>query len=727
MLPKLGNGICGILTAVAFTFLLSSVALSQSPKPKDSFDAAEIQSSNPGDQWATIAILPNGRIRVHNATLRMLIAAAYNVDVDRVTGGPNWLDSDRFDVAAKTAPTASQDSRLLMVQTLLAERFKLVIHHDKKVTQIYTLTVGKSGPKFQPTTGSEKDCSTVDGVPDQIHIGCHDFTMKDLAEFLPQAAGGYLALPVVDLTDLTGAYDFQLDWMNRRSYDAAMAKSSAGAPKDPLAVSIFDAVERIGLILEKRDNTKEVIVVDTIERAPTQNPAGGAVTTSPGPELNSEQAANIDRFVMQEMGREHIPGLAVGIYNKGEILLAKGYGLADVELNVAVKPETIFQSGSVGKQFVSAAVMMLVEEGKIGLDDSITEYFPNAPESWKPILVKNLLSHTSGLAEYESPGRTGPKGPFYLRLDFTEDQLVEKIEALPIEFKPGDKWNYRNTNYVLLGVIVQKVTGKFYADFLQERIFKPWYMNSTRLISDIDIIPNRSSGYEMKTGKLQNQDWVSPTFNSTADGALYFNVLDLAKWDEALYGTSLLKQSSLDRAWTVFQLNDGKPNLSDYGFGWEISAVNGHKLIEHGGAWQGFTCDISRFPDDGLTVVVLTNLAGAQPGMIAHRVAELVNPALKPPPPKEHKEITVDPKVFDGYIGRYQLEPNFILTVTRESDHLVLQATGQPQFAIFPESERDFFVKEFDAQITFVTDSKGRATELILHQNGRDLPAKRIE
>ena len=265
-----------------------------------------------------------------------------------------------------------------------------------------------------------------------------------------------------------------------------------------------------------------------------------------------------------------------------------------MELQVPVKPETIFQSGSVGKQFVSAAVMMLVEAGKVGLDDSIVKYFPDAPESWKPILIKNLLSHTSRLAEYESPERTGPKGPFYMRLDLTEDELVSKIEALPIEFKPGEKWDYRNTNYVLLGVMIHKVTGKFYADFLQERIFKPWDMRATRLISETDIIPNRSSGYEMHGSTLRNQEWVSPTFNSTADGTLYFNVLDLAKWDEALYGTSLLKQSSLDRIWTVFLLNDGKPNPAQYGFGWECMPTTVTRLsstVAHGKASRATSRD----------------------------------------------------------------------------------------------------------------------------------------
>ncbi len=276
--------------------------------------------------------------------------------------------------------------------------------------------------------------------------------------------------------------------------------------------------------------------------------------------LDVQRLQAIDSFVASEMVRQNIPGLSVGIYSRGQILLAKGYGLANVELSVPVRAETIFQSGSVGKQFVSAAIMMLVEEGKISLDDSITKYFPDAPATWKPILIKNLLSHTSGLSEYESDDRTGPKGAFYLRLDFTEDELAIKIEALPIEWAPGEKWAYRNTNYVLLGIAIHKITGKPYAEFLAERIFKPLSMTSTRLISESDIIPNRAAGYELHDGQIKNQEWVSPTFDSTADGALYFNVIDLAKWDEALYGTKLLKQSSLDRIWTVYPLNDGKPN-----------------------------------------------------------------------------------------------------------------------------------------------------------------------
>ena len=176
------------------------------------------------------------------------------------------------------------------------------------------------------------------------------------------------------------------------------------------------------------------------------------------------------------------------------------------------------------------------------------------------------------------------------------------------------------------------MTGKFYGDYLQERIFKPLGMSSTRIISEADIVPHRAAGYELVKGQLQNQQWVSPTFNSTADGTLYFTVLDLEKWDAALYTEKLLKRSGLDQMWTVMKLNNGQPNKANYGFAWDIKQINGHKVIEHGGAWQGFTCHIARYVDDKLTVVVLTNLdAGhAQPNKIARTVAGFYVPALRP-------------------------------------------------------------------------------------------------
>ncbi len=367
--------------------------------------------------------------------------------------------------------------------------------------------------------------------------------------------------------------------------------------------------------------------------------AGLAASTS---SFVTDEGAKVDGYVRGEMQRERIPGLALGVYRDGKIIKAEGYGVANLEWDVPVKADTIFQSGSVGKQFTATAVMMLVEEGKVGLDDPVQKYFADAPESWKDIKIRNLLSHTSGLGEYESGPRTKPDGPFYLRLDMTEDELYKRITAMPLDFKPGEDWSYRNTNYVLLGILIHEVTGKCYGDYLRERIFKPLGMSSTRIISDRDIIPHRAAGYELVDGQPKNQEWVSPTFNSTADGALYFTVLDLEKWDAALYTEKLLKRPSFDQMWTVMKLNNGLPNKANYGFAWNIKETNGHKVIEHSGAWQGFTTHIARYVDDKLTVVVLTNLdAGhAQPSKIAHNIAGLYVPALMPAAvkPMEDKE-----------------------------------------------------------------------------------------
>jgi CubicO group peptidase (beta-lactamase class C family) len=345
-----------------------------------------------------------------------------------------------------------------------------------------------------------------------------------------------------------------------------------------------------------------------------------------------EVDGKVDAFVQSELQKQHIPGVAVGVYRDGKMARAQGYGLANVEWNAAVTPDTIFQSGSVGKQFTATALMMLVEEDKVRLDDPIKKYLPDAPEAWNDIKIHNLLSHTSGLSEYETGARTKVGGPFYMRLDYTEDELYKKITEMPMDFKTGEDWAYRNTNYVLLGILIHKVTGQFYGDFLQERIFRPLGMSRTRIISEEDIIPRRAAGYRLVKGELKNQEWVSPSLNSTADGALYFTVEDLQKWDAALYTEKLLKKASLDRMWTVEKLNNGQPNKANYGFAWEINNVNGHRVIEHGGAWQGFTTYIARYVDDRLTVVALTNLDSghANPRRITTGVAAIYNPALKP-------------------------------------------------------------------------------------------------
>jgi CubicO group peptidase (beta-lactamase class C family) len=323
----------------------------------------------------------------------------------------------------------------------------------------------------------------------------------------------------------------------------------------------------------------------------------------------------VSRYVQSEMQRQHIPGAALLVSRSGKIVQAEGFGLSNVELQVPVKPETVFQSGSVGKQFTATAVMMLVEEGKVGLDDPLTKYFPDAPASWNEVTVRELLSHTGGFGDYPDK--------FDFRKDWTEDEELKLVESIPLAYPPGTKWDYSNLGYMTLGILIHRVTGEFYGDFLQQRIFHPLGMDTTRIISEADIIPNRAAGYRLVKGELKNQEWVAPMVNTTADGSLYFSILDLAKWDAALYTEKLLKRSSFDQMWTPAKFKNGKPNPDGYGFGWSIEERHGHHVVRHTGSWQGFKTAIARYVNDQLTVVVLANLAEAKPGAIAEHVADM--------------------------------------------------------------------------------------------------------
>jgi CubicO group peptidase (beta-lactamase class C family) len=336
-----------------------------------------------------------------------------------------------------------------------------------------------------------------------------------------------------------------------------------------------------------------------------------AIWAAPG----AADSDSVSRWVHAEMDKQKIPGLALLVSRDGQPVRTEGYGFANVELKVPVVPETLFQSGSVGKQFTATAIMMLVEERKLALDDSIDRYFPHSPNWWKQVTIRELLSHTAGFVDYPED--------FDFRKDRTEDELLKIVQSIPPAYPPGTSWSYSNLGFLTLGILIHRVTGEFYGDFLQQRIFKPLGMSTARIINEADIIPNRASGYRLVDGRLKNQEWVAPTLNTTADGSLYFTILDLAKWDAALYTGKLLTSADLKQMWTVAPLRDGKLNSGHYGFGWFIESRHGHRVVEHEGAWQGFETQISRYVDDRLTVVVLTNLGSAKPNVIADGVAAI--------------------------------------------------------------------------------------------------------
>jgi len=339
----------------------------------------------------------------------------------------------------------------------------------------------------------------------------------------------------------------------------------------------------------------------------------------PGHALRRESKSPVvDDFVEAEMKRQGIPGVAVGIVNKGKVT-TRGYGFANVEHMVPVTDETVFQSGSLGKMFTATAVMLQVEDGKLSLDDPLTKFFPDAPATWRSITVRNLLNHTSGIPDYTT-------STFDYRKDYTEDELARMAFAQKLEFPAGSRWNYSNTGYALLGFIVHKVSGKFYGDVLAERVFKPLGMRTARIIDEADIIPNRAGGYRHENGQLKNQEWVAPRLNTTADGSLYWSVRDLVAWDTAVRRRAILKPESWAQILTPVRLTSGK--TYPYGMGWSLEERGGKPLQEHGGSWQGFRTQLSRFIGDSLDIIVLANSAEADPARIADGIAAILHPDL---------------------------------------------------------------------------------------------------
>ena len=332
----------------------------------------------------------------------------------------------------------------------------------------------------------------------------------------------------------------------------------------------------------------------------------------------------VDSYVQNAMIERHIPGLSLAVILDGVTVKVKGYGLSNIENNITVNPETIFQSGSIGKQFTATAILQLKEEGKLKLDDKITTYFDGTPATWQNITIRNLLNHTSGIPDIPEDS-TG----INLQNNYTEQELLKIAMKLPLDFKTGEKWAYSNTGYVILGILIHQITDKFYGEILREKIFSPLSMETIRIINESDIILNRSSGYELKNGEWKNQSWVSPTLNTTADGSLYLTILDLIKWDAAITKEKILNHEDLQSMVTPVKLNND--SLHPYGFAWFLNSVNGHKAFQHSGSWQGFNNYIARFPDDKLTVIVLTNLNPSNPGLIAKDIAALYIPELSRP------------------------------------------------------------------------------------------------
>ena len=366
----------------------------------------------------------------------------------------------------------------------------------------------------------------------------------------------------------------------------------------------------------------------------------------------------IDDYVSAQIRQRHIPGLSLAIVRNGRITKAQGYGFANVELKAPATKETVYEIGSNTKQFTAAAIMMLVQDGKIHLDDQITKYFPEAPEAWRGITIRHLLSHTSGIQNHVAVPHWLDVFKTNLANETTpaRAELLNMFFKLPLEFRPGESWAYDNTGYYLLGIIIEKASGKQFWQFLDERIFKPLGMNATRSTNPQPIVPNRASGYEWKNDHFENSPILLPAIAFSA-GSLLSTVEDMVKWDAALSSERLLKKSSLAQMWTGAVTNDGADAPFNYGFGWFVDSYHGHRLVQHSGGTPGFSSVIYRFIDDKLTIVILTNHSDMIIDQLAIDLAGICLPGLKrPEKPDPNPSTTVTLKeIVSGLLkGNYE-------------------------------------------------------------------------
>jgi D-alanyl-D-alanine carboxypeptidase len=326
----------------------------------------------------------------------------------------------------------------------------------------------------------------------------------------------------------------------------------------------------------------------------------------------------VDRYMETELGKRRIPGAALVVVRDGNVVKMRGYGMANLELAVPVTADSVFALASVTKQFTATAVMLLAEEGKLGLDDPVNGFLPKAPDKWKSITVRHLLTHTGGLASLEDGFRSLAR---VWRMHYSTAALFESATLDPVSFPPGERYQYSDVGYFLLGMIIEKASGKRYQEFLEERFFRPLGMTATSVIDQWTIVKNRAAGYTLREGNLVHIRRHSQVELTSHSGVLS-SVRDLVRWDAALAAGKVVKPASLLQMWTPVKLNDG--STYPYGFGWIVDERRGHRLISHGGITG---TEYSRYPDDGVVVIVLTNLGawvgatGINSWGLAHAVA----------------------------------------------------------------------------------------------------------
>jgi CubicO group peptidase (beta-lactamase class C family) len=455
---------------------------------------------------------------------------------------------------------------------------------------------------------------------------------------------------------------------------------------------------------------------------------GMVLTAGPVERVRAEHAADkIEEYLAACVKRHHFSG-SVLVARDGKVLLSKGYGLANREHGVPCTPRTKFRLGSVTKPITALAVLILHEKGKLDLGKPIKTYLPEGPTAWAGVTVRHLLTHTSGIPDLLE---TDPRYVQTVARPVTPAQLVARFRDKPLKFKPGEKSQYSNSNYVLLGRIIERVSGRRYEEFLQESIFRPLKMTATGYDRARPILSHRAAGY--CTWGLQTVN-AAPIDLSNADaaGALYSTVEDLFRLDQALYANRLVSAKTLRECFTAHK---GK-----FGYGWAVLEVFGRRFVGHYGGINGFQAALHRYPDDRVCIIVLHNGESGHFNRVPRDLAAILF-GKKYTVPTPRKPVAVEPEVLDRYVGRYEVDgkifdeyaasyyvdrvaegqrPKLSVTISREGNRLMGQFPDQPKVELLAESPTVFFPRDLDAQVTFVKDKGGAVRQLVLRQNANN-------
>lgn len=438
--------------------------------------------------------------------------------------------------------------------------------------------------------------------------------------------------------------------------------------------------------------------------------AVGVVLALSAAPATAQDVGRMDQVVRASADQDAFAG-AVLVARDGEVLLDKGYGLANREWAVPNDGETKFRLASVSKQFTAAAVLLLSERGVVDIDAPVKTYLPDAPAAWDRVTVRHLLTHTSGVPDltrfddFEAL-KTRPA---------TLDSLIARFRDRPLAFQPGEGWAYSNSNYVLATAVIEKASGQTYADFVAENLFQPLGMDDSGYDTHAAILPHRASGYVPTTVGVANADYVDMSIPQGA-GGLYSTTRDLLKWEQGLFGGRVLKPQSLTLMTT--------PYRNDYAMGLAVAKAGDDTIISHSGGIEGFNTYMAHDVESGLTVIVLGNLNGDAPEKLGGSLMTLARGGTVTLA-DERQAAAMPVEALRAYEGVYEVAPAFTLTLAVADGVLTAQATGQQPIPLAPEAADAFFVAAIDAQITFTRDAAGAIEGLVLHQGGRDLPARK--